>query len=447
MKKVAVLGGGLAGTYLSLKLKERFPGIEVIVFEKEKNPSGLLRTEIINGHVFDTGGSHIIFSRNREILSEMLSYLGNNIVRHKRDTRILIDGEFVKYPLENHIYMLKPEDRAEAVIGFVRVLLKRAKMPKWHPKNLLEWITMFFGDGMANLYLIPYNEKIWKRRLTEISADWVYKPGRLPIPHWEDVLKAAVGIPTEGYVEQSTFYYPKTGGIQAFYEGIRKRAEHQGVKFLNSTYVREIKERNGKWAINGKYVVDKVFSTIPLAELTYALDAPDDVIKAAQDLDYNQLLVIGVALKRQTPHSYHWVYVPDRKIIFHRYAYISNYSPENSPPGRGSILIEVTIPRTRKLTDEDVLNIKEQAIEGLIDLEIVKPSDIAFVKCWYNKYGYPVYTLGHERARSKVFDYLESIGIESVGRWGSWHYWNMDRVLMAVRELLSRVSSNLHEQE
>ena len=47
---------------------------------------GLLRTETINGFVFNVDGSHIIFSGDQQILQEMLSFLDGNIVEHRRKT-------------------------------------------------------------------------------------------------------------------------------------------------------------------------------------------------------------------------------------------------------------------------------------------------------------------------------------------------------------------------
>ena len=52
----------------------------------------------------------------------------------------------------------------------------------------------------------PYNEKIWKRPLEQITSDWV--AGRVPDAPVEDVLRAAVGIRTEGYTHQAIFFYP-----------------------------------------------------------------------------------------------------------------------------------------------------------------------------------------------------------------------------------------------
>ena len=83
----------------------------------------------------------------------------------------------------------------------------------------------------------PYNEKIWKRPLEQITSDWV--AGRVPDAPIEDVLRAAVGIRTEGYQHQAIFYYPKTGGFQGITDGLARTLAGQrveariGCKILN----------------------------------------------------------------------------------------------------------------------------------------------------------------------------------------------------------------------
>ncbi|MEM0369005.1 MAG: hypothetical protein QXN57_06145, partial [Desulfurococcaceae archaeon] len=90
----------------------------------------------------------------------------------------------------------------------------------WVPRNLEEWIYGFFGKWIADKYLVPYNKKIWKRPLNQLDVDWIYTPGRLPVPDWRDVVKSALGIPTIGYSEQAKFYYPARGGIYALFESV-----------------------------------------------------------------------------------------------------------------------------------------------------------------------------------------------------------------------------------
>ena len=81
------------------------------------------------------------------------------------------------------------------------------------PTNLREWILWRFGEGIAKEFMYPYNEKIWKSDLTDMSFDWV--SGRVPDAPPDDVLRSAVGIRTEGYAHQLVFGYPEEGGFQS----------------------------------------------------------------------------------------------------------------------------------------------------------------------------------------------------------------------------------------
>jgi len=107
--KTAVLGGGLTGVTLARLLHER--GDDVTVLERGETIGGLCRSKTEAGFTFDIGGSHIIFSRDAEALSFMLSALGGNADRRKRNTKILYKGRYVKYPFENGLMDLPAEDR------------------------------------------------------------------------------------------------------------------------------------------------------------------------------------------------------------------------------------------------------------------------------------------------------------------------------------------------
>lgn len=54
-------------------------------------------------------------------------------------------------------------------------LLELAKNPSRKPRNLEEYFRYYFGKELTEIYLKPYNEKIWKRSLNEIDIDWVLK--------------------------------------------------------------------------------------------------------------------------------------------------------------------------------------------------------------------------------------------------------------------------------
>jgi len=432
--RAVVIGGGWAGALAARELACGM-GMDVVIVESAERPGGLLRSESVNGFTFDTGGSHVLFSRNEAELGELLGLLGDNLAAHERRSFARLRGHTVPYPVENGISELPAELRAELGAGLAGAL---ANPPPdgWRPSSFLEWIERTFGEPLARDYMIPYNRKIWKRSLEDMDAGWVHIPGRLPIPSLEDVCRAVAGIRTVGYAEQSRFHYPGHGGIQALYDAALGEAARCGARVLAGEEARTIERRGGLWSVNGRVEGEIVVNTAPLGNLVGMLDAPGDVEMHAKALERNGVIVVGVALGREAPSGAHWTYVPDEGVVFHRYAWISNYSPENAPPGRSSILAEITVPPGAEV---DLDGAAREAVEGLVELGVIREGDVLFARAWFHEYGYPVYLKGHDEHRRAVLEYLSGLGIISVGRWGQWHYWNMDAVHGNVKKEIRKL--------
>ena len=430
--RVAVLGFGWAGVLAAKFLLGRFPGVEVVAFDKSRRLGGLLASAVVNGFTFDVGGSHVIFSNDKETLGEVLALLRGDVLQHGRKAYVRLGDVFVPYPFENGLYVLPPEERAELIGDLVETLMKIP--PGWRPRHLLDWIETTFGRGIAQRYLIPYNEKIWKRPLDQLSADWVFMPGRLPVPDVKTLVKTAAGMPTVGYAEQSRFYYPRVGGIQKQYEAVLDEVRDR-VAVRAGEAVKEVKKAGGRLVVNG-VEVDLAVAAMPLPELVEAFkDPPEEVVKVAKRLDYNQVVVVGVALDKPAPDQ-HWIYVPDRRIVFHRYAWISNYSPANAPSGKSALIAEITLPRD---AEADLEELKRRTVEGLVELGVAREEEVLFVEAWLHKYGYPIYTLDHAKNRETILQWLRQLGIHPVGRWGQWHYWNTDKVYKNVKETINAI--------
>lgn len=423
---VSVLGCGWAGILISDFLSANH---SVVCIEKNPYLGGLLRTVFIDEFAVDIHGSHVIFSRDKEVLKTILNYLENNVIEHKRKSYVYLSNIFVPYPIENGIYVLPLEERVEAIITFIEALFSLDK--DWRPKNLEEWIYGFFGKWFAARYLVPYNKKIWKRPLSEIDVDWVYTPGRLPVPDWRDVLKSAIGIPTTGYVEQARFFYPLKGGIYSQYRSVYDRAVGKGVSIILNENVRGVSISNHGFYVVNNYVKSRyLYSTIPIPELVNSLldKIRDDLLDYMRFFDYNGLVTVAIALNKPAPDQ-HWIYVPDENIVFHRYAWISNYSPHNSPPGKSLILVEIT---TQPGVKPDLDSMKEKTIRDLSRLGVIDENQVLFTHAWFTQYAYPIHRVGLLDARKYVLKTLEEHGIISLGRWGTWRYMNTDGVLSQV---------------
>ena len=425
-----VLGAGWAGLLVGLRLNGENKNISFI--DKDKELGGLLKSETIDGFTFDTGGPHLLFSRNSDILEKIKATLGRNITKKERNNFIFFNGEYIQYPFENGIYSLNPVDRMNIVQGIIERMIEHSCDKNWQPTNFKDWATGIFGDAMASQYLIPYNKKIWKRPLDRMAADWTFTPGRLPYPELGSLLEATAGIKNIGYKEQAIFYYPERGGIKSLYDAVYTGLKQTGSKFINNTNIDSIERiSSGRYVVNSTFNTSSVINTIPLPEAILSVDKSSYTKSLSRKFDWNSVAVVGVAISQKTPNQTA-VYVPDDKVIFHRYTWMSTLiTPDHN--NCSNLIAEVTIPKGEPY---DRANITNRVIHDLVNIGVIEDENkVLFSRFWFHNYGYAIYTLDHNDVRKKAMEILDSVGIKSVGRWGSWHYWNTDMVYKAVDEL------------
>jgi protoporphyrinogen oxidase len=435
-----ILGGGWAGLLYAHELKSKFPDKSVTVLERSSKGSlgGLLRSEEIGGFVFDVGGPHILFSKNKETLNKIVSLLQDDVRKIERKAFVDYKGTLVPYPFENGLYVLPPEERVSLGIDLIKALVNLEHDPEWEPKNFREWIYGIFGNAIGESYLEPYNKKIWKTSPEEMCADWVFTPGRLPLPSLKDIISSIAGIESVGYKEQAFFYYPGTGGINKLYDRLLEESIKIGVTVIADFNVSDLKKEGTKWIVNNQVSAGEVVNTLPLTVIPDIMQVPKTIEIEAKKLNYNRDVVVGVAINKPGP-DWHVLYVPRSDIIFHRVTFMSNLM-KNHNILQSNLIAETTV---NKKDETNIVKITNDTISGLMELGIIDSDrDIIFTKTWVNEYGYPIYDFNNNEARYKILSFLKQNSINSVGRWGSWHYWNTDKVYEAVVRSVSTLDFN-----
>jgi protoporphyrinogen oxidase len=432
--KTAVLGGGLSGLTLARLLQEQ--GTEVIVLEAEAEYGGLCRSRSDQGFTFDTGGSHIIFSRDHEVLTFMRQMIGGNEQRNNRTTKIFYKDQYVKYPFENGLSDLPPEDRFFCINEFIRTLIAVEKGEIPAPNNFREWIYYTFGKGIAECYLIPYNEKIWKYPTDKMSLHWV--DGRIPRPPVEDVVRSAIGIETEGYTHQAVFSYPLDGGISALVHAIAQPIEpciKTGFRISSITKNREM------WQIsNGdeQITADNCVCTMPVQHLLNCLhDVPGNVKKASDDLKVNSLVCVNIGITGSVP-GISWLYVPDPAVgLTNRISFPSGYSRHIAPNGCSAILAEITHQPGDSVSGMTDAELTHEVVAMLERMHILRMDQIIYTSVERQPLAYVVYDLDYLKNIATVKDYCKKIGIPLVGRFAQFEYLNMDGCIRSVMDFLA----------
>jgi protoporphyrinogen oxidase len=431
---VAVLGAGISGLVAARRLRER--GVEVELLESDPRPGGLCQSDVVDGHVMDRAGGHIVFSKSEKAMRYYHELFADEpLVKSERHTRILLDGRFVPYPFENGLGALPAEARSSCLDGLVKSTLARA-CGAAKPATFGKWIRWRVGDGIADRFMEPYNRKIWKLDdLDAMGIDWV--DGRVPDAPLSDVVKSALGQTTVGYAHQAFFWYPRTGGFQAITDRIA-RSLTGSIRL--GTKVTDVARAGSRFRVNGKSY-DAVISTIPmpaLAELTEGLDgATREAARGLQSIALASFL-FGIAGEDVKPYS--WVYLPSpEQGPANRVTYLSNYAPGNAPSGRGSIVAEVTYRGKLAVDERYVADLKRAlARQGLFREEQVS------VAAWRdNRHAYIHFAPDFPARRRAAIEGLERFGVTPLGRFGRFNYYNTDLCILEALESADRLADRL----
>jgi protoporphyrinogen oxidase len=111
--------------------------------------------------LYDVGG-HVIFSHYKyfdDCINEALPE-DSDWYTHQRISYVRYKGLWVPYPFQNNISMLPKEDQVSCMDGMIDAALE-SRVSNDKPKNFDEWILRTMGEGVANIFMRPYNYKVW----------------------------------------------------------------------------------------------------------------------------------------------------------------------------------------------------------------------------------------------------------------------------------------------
>jgi protoporphyrinogen oxidase len=436
---IIIVGAGPTGLGAAHAL-HRAGHTDWVLYERSDRVGGLSRSfRDARGFTWDLGG-HVVFShydRFSELLDAVIPPEG--WVRHERETWVRAVSRWVPYPFQSNIRHLPPDARERCLMGLRQAADRRSAGPF---ASLADFIDRTFGEGIAGVFMRPYNRKVWACDPEEMAADWI--AGRVAVPDVERVARnARKGIDDVSWGPNSRFRFPRRGGTGAIWEALAALLPPERIR-LNSPVVaidsraRAVRLEDGRPQRYGTLV-----STVPLPELA-SLAGRADWRELAAGLRHTAVHVIGLGLRGRPPAALEgkcWMYFPEPEAPFYRVTHFSHYSPENVDDitRHWSLMAEVSESVTEPLDAGQVVEatVAAAAREGLIE------GTERVTHTWHCRaeYAYPVPTLGRDAILRELQPRLEEAGILSRGRFGAWLYeiGNMDHSYMQGAEAAERL--------
>ena len=406
--KIGIIGAGITGLSIGKMLAETH---DIQIIEKGSVYGGIARTKTVEGVSYHKTGGHCFNSKHNDVLDFVFNKVMPKEQWHRieRNAVIKFNGNEVNYPIEFSIKQIFDFNQKLA-FNIVKDFISTDDDGSYD--NLEIWFRKKFGNTLAEEYFLPYNSKIWNKKPSDMSPDWV--EGKLPIPNKESFFEALME-PKIDKMPHSFFYYPNTNNQNTFIDNL---AEGLNINYNTEIYSIFYNKEISKWVVNDTYHYDKIISTLPLNLLPkLILNCPESVINSASKLKYNK---VSTMLWETKPTNRTWTYLPGKDTIFHRYIHIGSFFK----PKKNYTITECVGEKSYD----------EMLESGIKDQFLIKPLDYHV-----SDHAYVVFDDNYKTSKENITKYLDNIGIHSIGRFGEWEYYNMDICIKSAMNLAKNI--------
>jgi protoporphyrinogen oxidase len=388
---------------------------EVLILEKDDEPGGYCKTIKQDGFVWDYSG-HFFHFRHKDIEQWLVDNMAadEEVRTVEKKSSILFKGEMVDFPFQKNIHQLPKEDFIECLHD----LYFRDEHAEAGGDSFQGMLYARFGRGIAERFLIPYNEKLYATDLGTLDKDAM---GRF-FPHADipDIIRNMRQADNASY--NATFTYPRGGAIQyvhAMMKDLPDDVISYGEKLLSIDLSAKVATTDKR-----KIRFERLVSSAPFPRLLEAANVEHD----SDVFSWNKVLCFNLGFDKKGPEDLHWVYFPERDLRFYRVGFYDNIMGDE----RMSNYVEIGAERGATF---DVDAERERVLADLKKAGIVTDHELV---SWHHVVMDPAYvhiTQDSLREHARLSRVLNAAGVYPVGRYGGWTYCSIEDNILETRAL------------
>jgi len=411
MSEVVILGAGPCGLGAGLFLK-RAGFTDFSILEAGTEPGGLARSFVDDqGFTWDIGG-HVQFSHYEDFDEVMDEALEDSWNVHQRESWVRLGQSWIPYPFQYNLHRLTSEQQKKCW----ETLQLRSQVA---PNNFEEWILGSFGTGIAEIFMMPYNFKVWAHPLKMMNYQWIgERVAQIDMARTEKNLREKKDDVSWG--PNATFRFPKKGGTGAIWKRVAEMLGESYIQYRTPIQSIDLKKKVLITKDGKEISFGTLLSTMPLDQLMKASG-----LKMKGELLHSSSHIVGLGVKGKTPEELKtkcWIYFPGEESPFYRATVFSNYSESHTPDHKNywSLMCETAESSFRPVDAKNLIN---ETQKGLIAAGILRKED-EVVSRWQFRapYGYPIPSLNRDEIIEDSLKQLENASVFSRGRFGLWKY-------------------------
>ena len=424
---ILILGAGLSGLGAAYKLALDKKAV-VTVIDQNEAVGGLSGSFQISGLTVDYGSHRLHPACDPEILEDIKSLLGDELLDRPRHGRIRLRKRWIHFPLKpfNLAFSVSPGFLANVMYDVVAKLFKR-KAVLSEGETFASILESGLGSTICREFYFPYTHKIWGLSPEELSPIQAYRrvSSNTLNKMFLKIISALPGFKSSG---SGRFYYP-AGGFGQISKSFYHEALKVGVEFhlgssmknltLNEDTIDTVCIDNGGKEVT--YQADYVWSTIPVTSLVQSLrpSAPDPVICASQAIRYRGMILIYLLLEQHQFSEYDAHYFPEADIPITRLSEPKNYNNTKEPQNRTVLCAEfpcsITDPEWN-MTDEELSKLILHSLESAA-IPVKAPILSVATRRFTN--AYPLYLRGYDVHFNEIDNWLSQLkNLLTLGRQG-----------------------------
>jgi len=410
--RTLIIGAGVSGLASAAFSADS----DYLVLERDHEIGGYCKTVKQDGFTWDYSG-HFFHFKQPDIEAYLRMRMREQKVR-TIEKRSYIDyrGRYIDFPFQKNIHQLPKEDLIECLYD-----LYFARAPGALPsveRNFKEMLFARFGRGIAEKFLIPYNEKLYACDLATLDKDAM---GRF-FPHADltDIIRNMRIADNASY--NATFTYPEGGAIE-YVRALASAVETDKIALGESLVALDLKN---KVAQTSRRVLryERVISSAPFPHLLQAAGIPFE----SSTFTYNKVLVFNLGFDTKGKRDVHWIYYPDRTLSFYRVGFYDNIFDTD----RMSLYVELGYAAGAEVDKPAML---ARTIEDLRRVGLVQDHTLVSHHSIVLDPAYVHITQNSIAEHTRLSAELRTHDVHSIGRYGGWTYCSIEDNIIEARAL------------
>ena len=408
--KYLIIGAGISGLAFAVQKQNE----NYLILEKDIVPGGLCKTFYDKGFVWDVAGHFFHFhSENTKNYYEKLM-AGKMQARAIKCAKVYYKENYMDAPFQYNIHQLPQEEFLECLTDLYYSNSSNENIP------FDLFVEQKYGKGIANKFLIPYNEKLYACKMNELEKDSM--GNFLPQMDFGMLMNFYKGL--KGKTYNDTFLYPVNGCMEVINSLIIQLNSSR--IHLNEEVIGVDVEKKLVFTEKETYHYEYLINTSPLNIFLKMIEKPTNI------LTYNQVLVLNFGFDRESiDKTISWVYYPGNEI-FYRVGFYNNIAGTKYL----SIYVEISYKMNEKINIELAL---KRSLEDLKKVGVINEHKVIAQNSYIVNPGYVHITNEGKKFTNMFISSMRKKNVYMIGRYAKWEYSAMDDSLEQAFELSKEI--------